>query len=307
MAASIFPPTITTSILVNTRTQPKIVYLPAVSTVGAGKMYYIKDICGTAGVSSIFLSTTGLDSFDYRFRPSTLYALMSTNFQSVLLAADGQLNWLTLQNYNTNVITRPVTFPANPLILLSPNQTFPSYTTTSAPTFGPTFITFPGTTQFLDFGSQSLPMGTSGFSAKLKLEWTAFQNWSRVFDFNNGSAGANDTFLAFPGTASNPLRFMYKVGGEIITDYGSNFAANTVYNISIVYNPTVGSVGSTSFWVNGSNVLTNISMGAKATDRTNTNTYIGRSSYADAFLAAKIYFLAIYTRPLTNAEAAQIL
>jgi hypothetical protein len=296
-----------TSFLVNTRTQPKIVYLPAASTIGSGKLVFVKDMCGNAANSSIFLSTSGLDQFDGRNFRSVSYALLSTNFQSVLLASDGGTNWMVLQNYNANVISRPTTFPANPLILLSPNQTFPSYTTTSAPTFGATFITFPGASQFLDFGSQSLPMGTSGFSAKLKLEWTAFQNWSRVFDFNNGSAGANDTFLAFPGTASNPLRFMYRVGGEIITDYGSNFAANTVYNISIVYNPTVGSVGSTSFWINGSNVLTNTSMGAKATDRTNTNTYIGRSSYPDAFLAARIYFLAIYTRPLTNAEAAQIL
>ena len=121
MAASIFPPTLATNILVNTRTQPKIVYLPAVSTVGSGKLYYIKDICGNAGVSSIYLSTTGLDSFDYRFRPSTLYGLMSTNFQSVLLASDGALNWLVLQNYNTNVLTRYnryYTFPATPLVLL---------------------------------------------------------------------------------------------------------------------------------------------------------------------------------------------
>ena len=121
MAASIFPPTLATNILVNTRTQPKIVYLPAVSTVGSGKLYYIKDICGNAGVSSIFLSTTGLDSFDYRFRPSTLYGLMSTNFQSVLLASDGALNWLVLQNYNTNVLTRYnryYTYPATPLVLL---------------------------------------------------------------------------------------------------------------------------------------------------------------------------------------------
>lgn len=111
MAASIFPPTLTTSILVNTRTQPKIVYLPAVSTVGAGKLYFIKDICGTAGVSSIFLSTTGLDSFDYRFRPSTINALMSTNFQSVLLASDGALNWLILQNYNLNAVSNSVFSP----------------------------------------------------------------------------------------------------------------------------------------------------------------------------------------------------
>jgi hypothetical protein len=108
MAASIFPPSLTTSLFVNTLTQPKIVFLPAVSTIGSGKMYFIKDICGNAGVSSIFLSTTGLDSFDYKFRPSTLYALMSTNYQSVLLAADGYLNWLVLQNYNTNFLQRAV-------------------------------------------------------------------------------------------------------------------------------------------------------------------------------------------------------
>lgn len=104
MATPIFPPTITTNILVNTLSSRKIVYLPAVSTIGPGRLVFIKDICGNAGVSSIFLSTTGLDSFDYQFRPSTLYALMSTNFQSVLLASDGDLNWLILQNYNTNSI-----------------------------------------------------------------------------------------------------------------------------------------------------------------------------------------------------------
>jgi hypothetical protein len=104
MATPIFPPTITTNILVNTLSSRKIVYLPAVSTIGPGRLVFVKDICGNAGVSSIFLSTTGLDSFDYRFRPSTLYALMSTNFQSVLLASDGDLNWLILQNYNTNSI-----------------------------------------------------------------------------------------------------------------------------------------------------------------------------------------------------------
>jgi hypothetical protein len=81
------------------------VFLPAVSTIGAGRLLFIKDMCGNAGVSSIFLSTTGLDSFDYRFRPSTINAIMSTNFQSVLLASDGLLNWLILQNYNTNSIS----------------------------------------------------------------------------------------------------------------------------------------------------------------------------------------------------------
>ena len=106
MAASIYPPTLTTTILVNTRTQPKIVYLPAASTIGAGKLLFIKDMCGNAGVSSIYISTQGLDTLENSFRPSTLYALMSTNFQSVLLAPDGLLNWMILQNYNSNAISR---------------------------------------------------------------------------------------------------------------------------------------------------------------------------------------------------------
>jgi hypothetical protein len=106
MATPVYPPTLTTNILVNTRTTPKIVYLPAASTIGPGRLVFVKDICGNAANSSIYLSTTGLDTFENRFRPSTLYALMSTNFQAVLLAPDGILNWMILQNYNANAITR---------------------------------------------------------------------------------------------------------------------------------------------------------------------------------------------------------
>jgi hypothetical protein len=119
MSTPIYPPTITTNILVNTLSSRKVVYLPAVSTIGPGRMFFIKDICGNAGVSSIYLSTTGLDSFDYKYRPSTTYALMSTNFQSVLLGSDGLLNWLILQNYNSNVISRATNYgpPATNMII----------------------------------------------------------------------------------------------------------------------------------------------------------------------------------------------
>ncbi len=73
-------------------------------------MYFIKDICGNAANSSIFISTTGLDTIENQFRPSTLYGLMSTNFQSILLASDGLLNWMVLQNYNTNSVPRNAGF-----------------------------------------------------------------------------------------------------------------------------------------------------------------------------------------------------
>lgn len=105
MASVVSYPTTTTSILVNTLVEPKIVFLPAISTIGGGKLYFIKDICGNAATSSIYISTTGLDTIENLPRESTVNAVMNTNFQSVLLASDGVLNWMVLQNYNSDVIT----------------------------------------------------------------------------------------------------------------------------------------------------------------------------------------------------------
>lgn len=106
MAASVNFPITTTALLLNTRIQPKIVFLPAASTIAAGRLLYISDICGNAGVSSIYISTVGRDSFDGRHFTSTVYGLMSTNFQSLTLASDGLLNWMILQNYTANVIAK---------------------------------------------------------------------------------------------------------------------------------------------------------------------------------------------------------
>jgi len=102
-----FPAT-TTSLLVNTWNTSKIVYLPAVSTIGPGKFFYIKDICGNAAKSTIFISTVGLDKIEWSFPPSTLYGFLSTNFGSVLLAPDGGTNWMVLQNYTMNGVVRQV-------------------------------------------------------------------------------------------------------------------------------------------------------------------------------------------------------
>ena len=104
MSAVNFPLT-TTSLFVNTLTTNKIIYLPAASTVGAGRLFYIKDICGNAARSSIYISTIGMDRIENRHQPSTLYALMSTNYGSVLMAPDGALNWYFLQHYHRNAIS----------------------------------------------------------------------------------------------------------------------------------------------------------------------------------------------------------
>lgn len=193
---------------------------------------------------------------------------------------------------------------ANYIFTIQPVGTS-SYTGT-APTFGTNFVTFTSaSSQFINWGTRTFNLGTNGFSAKLKIAWTGYNNWARVFDFNGGANGVTDMFLTIPGTGSSPLRFMYKENGaEQITDYNVAIALNTVYNISVVYNPTVGSTGRVQIWINGSVVVTNTGMTYKGTDKSYTYTYVGKSSYADAYLGAQIYFLNVYDRALTDAEAA---
>lgn len=106
MATPIYPPLNATNILVNTLTLPKVVFLPAASTIGAGKLIFIKDICGNAQNSSIYVSTTGLDTFDNINRRSTINAILTSSFQNITLSPDGISNWMILQNYITNVMTR---------------------------------------------------------------------------------------------------------------------------------------------------------------------------------------------------------
>ena len=95
----------TTTLLVNTTSTRKIVFLPVASTVGAGRLLWIKDISGNAAVSSIYISTIGMDRIENRFAPSTLFAVMSTSYGSVMMTTDGILNWYFLQHYYRNAIS----------------------------------------------------------------------------------------------------------------------------------------------------------------------------------------------------------
>jgi hypothetical protein len=95
----------TTTLLVDTTSARKIVFLPVASTVGAGRLLWIKDISGNAAVSSIFISTIGMDRIENSFMPSTLFAVMSTSYGSVLMTTDGILNWYFLQHYYRNAVS----------------------------------------------------------------------------------------------------------------------------------------------------------------------------------------------------------
>jgi hypothetical protein len=107
MSQIIFP-TNTTTLLVNTLSANKIVYLPPVSTVNAGSAYFIKDICGNAAISSIFIYAAGADTIENR-NANSAAALLNANYGSVMLIPDGISNWVVLQHYNTNAITQVIT------------------------------------------------------------------------------------------------------------------------------------------------------------------------------------------------------
>ena len=101
---SIYNSTVTT-LLVDTTSSKKIVFLPVASTVGAGRLLWIKDISGNAATNGIYISTNGMDRIENRYNPSTLYALMSSSYGSVLMTSDGILNWYFLQHYYRNAVS----------------------------------------------------------------------------------------------------------------------------------------------------------------------------------------------------------
>jgi hypothetical protein len=80
---------------VDTRTLPKVLYLPVVST-NQGRVLLFKDYYGTANTSSFTLSTIGRDLIDdYNSRYS-----FSNAFGSMSLLSDGGISWRTMGLYN---------------------------------------------------------------------------------------------------------------------------------------------------------------------------------------------------------------
>lgn len=80
---------------VDTRTIPKVLYLPTVST-NAGRYLSFKDYYGTSSNSSITVSTTGTDLLDDY---NSLYTL-SNAFGTMSFVADGVRSWRMLTLYN---------------------------------------------------------------------------------------------------------------------------------------------------------------------------------------------------------------
>ncbi len=216
------------------------------------------------------------------------------------------------QNLNSSVINTSFVSSRTVSIILYPEYSFPAYTTVYPPTFYSNVVNFQGgfasSGPYLDFGSQTFNLATLGFSVRMKILFNGIGTyfWQRIIDFNSGINGIQDMFLTFPDI-TNTLRFQYKeFGYENVTDSATPLTNGVLYDIAVVYDPTYGSTGSTSIYINGVLDTFNSSMFFKGTDKTYSRTFVGQSSYpSDSSLAANIYYLEVFNRALTPQEITQ--
>lgn len=202
------------------------------------------------------------------------------------------------------------------LIYAHPHLQSPSYNSTggTAPMFNTTsgqIEFFPGNVasdnagaRVMNFGSQTFTIGSVGFAAAFAFQYRGVtqNNWERILDFGNGGPGNN----IFIGRHTNNNNFIFGVieGGieyQCITT-GFSFLQNTLYEVACVYDPNVGTTGCMYIYVDG--ILRQTLIPAvKFTDRTLTNTYVGRSNWApDIAFNGVIHFLHVYNRAITPQE-----
>jgi hypothetical protein len=298
--SAVYPPTTTTNLLINTLCTSKIVYLPAISTIGAGKLYYIKDICGNAGRSSIYLSTTGLDTFENQARTSTLYALMSTNFQSVLLASDGALNWMILQNYNANVITKAnYNFGALSYLPLLLNSTDIGTS--------PQVVTTNGSVSYTTIGGKRCAYFNNSLNNYLSFPYSNPTNFTLCFWYN-AIDSAYYTNVSITNSSVNPALQFDTISATQLASYSAipnqwtgcviNVAAPGNWNfIAYTLNQTTYAV---QMYYNGS--LANTASGTGTSFSSRNLFFIGRSGDNGRAFNGYIRQFAFFNRILSATE-----
>lgn len=119
---------------VDTRSLPKVLYLPVVST-NAGRLLYFKDYYGTASTCTFTLSTTGrdlIDDYNFRYSFSNAYGMIS-------LLSDGGISWRTMGLYNGALTPFPaIGGTITQITLGGMTYTVHTFRTTGATTFSTT-------------------------------------------------------------------------------------------------------------------------------------------------------------------------
>jgi hypothetical protein len=123
-----------------------------------------------------------------------------------------------------------------------------------------------------------------------------YQNWSRLFDFGNGSGGDNVIIAISEGSYGLPV---YSTTGNDNINSGQTLPLNQWVQLAAVQTGSTGIL-----YMNGAQVATSANTPI-ASDIRNYN-YIGRSNWvSDAYLDGKVSSLKIYNRALSSDEITQ--
>lgn len=299
------------SFLINTIYHLTIVYNPSVGSTGRVYMYVNgildRDIAPTSALTNRTVANSWVGRSNWNSDNASNINIYSLHiWNKVLSPAEiteraAAASYLTMQTQ---------------LIYVHPHLQSPSYNSTGGT--APTLNTASGQLDFLpgnvasnsasarvmNFGSQTFTIGTTGFSAAFAFQYRGVtQNLSeRILDFGNGGPGNN----IFVGryAATNTFTFtVYEAGTayDCITT-GFSFLQNTMYEVACVYDPNVGTTGCMYIYVDGI-LRQSLVSSVKFTDRTLTNTYVGRSNWApDIAFNGVIHFLHVYNRAITPQE-----
>lgn len=137
-------------------------------------------------------------------------------------------------------------------------------------------------------------------SAWVKL--SSIATWARLFDFGNGTGSY--MFLS-PRGGSNVVRFAITTGGSTMEQQINGAAAlptGVWTHVAVTLNGSVGTL-----YVNGQQVGRNDAMTLDPSALgVTTQSYLGRSQFADPYLAGEIDEFRIYSRALTASEVARL-
>jgi hypothetical protein len=193
------------------------------------------------------------------------------------------------------------TVPSGPLGIAATGTTHMlARTGQNSPTIQNGALTFDrGLKQFMNFGPQTFNVATKGFGAIFKFTLTGgAANYERLWQF--GDATRSFGFLRV-GTSTNWYSFYAGADGETATQ-SFTIAPNTTSIVAVNYNPSVGTNGTWSTWLNGVQ-KSSVAMGARIpSDFVSPLTKIGDIAVTNTFTANTFAF---YNRSLSDAEIYQ--
>jgi hypothetical protein len=294
---------------VNLSSSWKTFNLPVASSF-SGRMIVFKDLYGNANVSSIRLSTIGLDTIETGNARSLA---LSNAYGAWWLANDGISKWFILDAYLNSLYLAPtLTFTIVTIGLIN-NVDAATYTSGSTWTAlvgnnqtifgsGTTTTSTPGGENAIVFNGSGYGLDTTGYSSATIASFTmdlwfyaaASVTGSMVGELGQASQGGwNVTMISITG---NTMYVGFWIGSVYQLNCGS-YTANTWTHISYTYSGT-----SVIGYVNGVQVAT-----GTATKQWPGTAYYGVASSANPYsnFAGRIGAYKLYSRALTATEVRQ--